>query len=130
MRQDSSSDDEETVTATGNDSMDIDNLDCKFDFRNLICCNNFSYSMFIIAWTSDAIPVANDAGNPWESQSSSTEQEEDNWANFSKADFDSAGSATPMEVSDSPSSFGNHRYPFFDRNLFCTCFIRSRRSAV
>lgn len=69
------------------------------------------------AWaasTLDAVPVAVDSGNPWESPapaaSSSGDQEgEDNWANFAKFDsMATTATATPMEVSDAvPSPAGN-----------------------
>lgn len=49
--------------------------------------------------------MAADAGNPWESvPTCSAGEEEQSWANFSKADFDNPAGTTPMEVSDSPSA--------------------------
>ncbi|EFX89814.1 hypothetical protein DAPPUDRAFT_310134 [Daphnia pulex] len=87
VRQESISDEEETIADVANDSMDIDNAD---------------------PWASTgdlAIPVAADAGNPWESAPTCTAgDEDDSWANFSKADFDNPCIATPMEISDSPST--------------------------
>nr|CAG4647483.1 EOG090X0FVK [Megafenestra aurita]SVE92717.1 EOG090X0FVK [Megafenestra aurita] len=94
VRQESSSDEEETIADPVNDSMDIDNVD---------------------PWAGGSdqnIPVAIDAGNPWESvPNSSTGEEEDNWANFSKADFDSTSTATPMEISDSVASVAVEELP-------------------
>jgi len=58
-----------------------------------------------LAIESNAAIVALDTGNPWATAPTiASEPEEDNWANFSKADFDTMSSATPMEISDSPST--------------------------
>ncbi|XP_045031447.1 serine/threonine-protein phosphatase 6 regulatory subunit 2-like isoform X3 [Daphnia magna] len=89
------SDEENTIADVANDSMDIDSLD---------------------PWASDGdsgIPVAADAGNPWESvpTCSAGEEEEQSWANFSKADFDNPAGTTPMEVSDSPSAGSAENLP-------------------
>jgi hypothetical protein len=92
------------------------------------------YSLFI-AWASTgdvAIPVAADAGNPWESAPTCTAgDEDDSWANFSKADFDNPCIATPMEISDSPST-GNTNFENMCKtdthfSLCYSCIRRSRR---
>lgn len=49
--------------------------------------------------------MAADAGNPWGSvPTCGAGEEEESWANFSKADFENPASATPMETSDSPGT--------------------------
>ena len=65
---------------------------------------------FPAAWAAtagDPVPLPADVANPWESApAAASDDQEDNWANFSKADFDSLASTTPMEVTDSPSTAG------------------------
>lgn len=76
---------------------------CRWNFKHVF----FFFSLFT-AWASTgdlAIPVAADTGNPWESAPTCIAgDEDDSWANFSKADFDNPCSATPMEISDSPNT--------------------------
>ena len=57
-----------------------------------------------LAIESNAAIVALDTGNPWATAPTIASEPEENWANFSKADFDTMSNATPMEISDSPGT--------------------------
>jgi len=88
--------------------------------------NLSNFQFFLLAIESNAAIVALDAGNPWATAPAiASEPEEDNWANFSKADFDTMSNATPMEISDSPST-GKHYniiLPEFLEKSFVICYV-------
>jgi len=91
VRPESSSDEEETIGEEANDSMDVDQ----------------NPDPWATAAANQVAPVAMDSGNPWESVTSSTDAvADDNWANFSKADFSTPcfGNSTPMDISETPAS--------------------------
>jgi len=87
VRPESSSDEDETIADDANESMDIDSIDPW-------------------AGSDEVVSAAIDTGNPWDSASNEAAEDaaDDNWANFSKADFSPFSNDAPANVNESLNS--------------------------
>ena len=66
--------------------------------------------MHLTAWagSDEVVSAAIDTGNPWDSASNEAAEDaaDDNWANFSKADFSPFSNDAPANVNESLNSPG------------------------